>query len=256
MIKKNTSEDKLKKGNQYYDRFSGVLGKYYNLRSLAMSYHEEFQNVVKETLARFADNHPKLQELKVLEIGTGTGITSIRILEANSRIKLITVDVDEKLIEKAKQVLVGFDGRIEFIHKDILSVLQVMNDRSIDAMASALTIHNFPTDYRNQMMKELARVLKEEGLFVNADKYAFDDPEAHVNSLKEQIDSFDIFDKMDIPEVDILALKQGWIKHYQDDEKTKITEQEQIKMLEELGFKDIKVIFRKSMEAVITAIKK
>ena len=146
--------------------------------------------------------------------------------------------------------------RIEFINKDILSALQAMESESIDVMASALTIHNFSTEYREQMMQELTRVLKSGGLFVNADKYAHEDIEAHQKSLKEQIDSFDIFDNMDVPEVDMPTLKQGWIKHYEDDEKTKITEPEQIKMLADLGFKDIRVIFRESMEAVITATKK
>lgn len=244
------------KDNKHYDRFSGVLGKYYNLRSLAMSYHEKFQDTVKETLASFARAHSELPELKVLEAGTGTGLTSVRILEADPRIKLTTVDADGNLMEKAKQVLFDMEKRIEFINKDILSALQVMEGGSIDAIASALTIHNFPTEYREQVMKEFSRILKSGGLFVNADKYAFDDIEAHKKSLKEQIDSFDMFDTMNIPEVDIPTLKQGWIKHYQDDEKTKITENEQIKMLEDLGFKDIKVIFRESMEATITATKK
>jgi tRNA (cmo5U34)-methyltransferase len=252
----NNNEQEKTKVSQYYDRFSGVLGKYYNLRSLAMSYHEKFQDTVKETLTTYAKEHPELTEIKVLEVGTGTGLTSVRVLESDPRVKLTTVDADGNLMEKAKQVLADMAERIEFINKDILSALQAMESESIDAMASALTIHNFPTEYREQMMKELARVLKSGGLFVNADKYAYDDIEAHKKSLKEQIDSFDMFDSMNIPEVDIPALKQGWIKHYQDDEKTKITENEQIKMLEDLGFKDIEIIFRESMEATITAIKK
>ncbi|MEI7498614.1 MAG: class I SAM-dependent methyltransferase [Candidatus Falkowbacteria bacterium] len=221
-----------------------------------MSYHEKFQDSVKETLTTFANEHPELKELKVLEVGTGTGLTSIRALEADPRIKLVTVDADGNLMAKAKEVLADMAERIEFINKDILSALQAMESESIDVMASALTIHNFSTEYREQMMQELTRVLKSGGLFVNADKYAHEDIEAHQKSLKEQIDSFDIFDNMDVPEVDMPTLKQGWIKHYEDDEKTKITEPEQIKMLADLGFKDIRVIFRESMEAVITATKK
>jgi tRNA (cmo5U34)-methyltransferase len=252
----NISKLDKEKVSPDYDRYSGVLGKHYNLISQVMSYHERFQNTVKETLATYTKEHPELAEIKVLEVGTGTGLTSVRVLEADPRVKLTTVDADGNLMEKAKQVLADMTERIEFINKDILSALQAMASESIDAMASALTIHNFPTEYREQMMRELARVLKSGGLFVNADKYAFDDLEAHKKSLKEQIDSFDMFDKMDVPEVDIPTLKQGWIKHYQDDERTKITENEQIKMLEDLGFKDIKVIFRESMEATITAIKK
>ena len=248
-------ESEPKKDSQYYDRFSGVLGKYYNLRSLAMSYHEKFQDTVKEAIAKFATEHPEATELKVLEIGTGTGLTSIRVLEADPRIKLTTVDADGNLMEKAKQALADMPDRIEFINKDILSALKEMQDSSVDAMASALTIHNFPAEYRNQVMAELARVIKSGGLFVNADKYALEDPEAHAKSLKEQIDSFDIFDKMNLPEVDIPKLKQGWIGHYEDDEKTKMGEKEQIEMMEKLGFKDIRVVFRESMEATITATK-
>ncbi len=243
------------KSREHDGRFKGVLGEYYNLRSRAMSYHERFQDTVKTTLADYAHEHADLSEVRVLEVGTGTGLTTIRILDADPRIKVVTVDADGNLMDKAKLVLSDKAERIEFIHKDILSALQAMGDESIDAMASALTIHNFPPEYRKLVIKELARVLKRGGLFVNADKYAFDDPDAHARSLKEQIDSFDMFDTMDIPEVDIPALKKGWIQHYQDDERTKITESEQIEMLKELGFKDIEVIFRESMEAVITAIK-
>jgi ubiquinone/menaquinone biosynthesis C-methylase UbiE len=244
------------KNDSYYDRFSGVLGKYYNLRALAMPYHEKFQDKVKELLSGYAKSHPEPAELKVLEIGTGTGSTSIRILESDPRIKLITVDPDKNLIEKAKQILADMSDRVEFINADILSILKKMPACSVNAMASALTIHNFPTEYREEVMKELARVLAEGGLFVNADKYALDNPKEHAKSLKEQIDSFEMFDSMNIPEVDIPNLKQGWIKHYQDDERTKISESEQIVMLQKLGFKDIKLEFRESMEAVISAIKK
>lgn len=252
----NNQEQGSVNENRYYDRFSGVLGEYYNLRSLAMSYHEQFQDTVKDTLIQFAEEHPELSELKVLEVGTGTGLTSVRVLEADPRIKLTTIDADGNLMEKAKQVLEDVADRIEFINQDILSALQAMADESIDAMASALTIHNFPPEYREEMMKELTRVLKSGGLFVNADKYALDDLEAHKQSLQEQIDSFDIFDTMNVPGVDLPKLKQDWIQHYEDDEKTKITQSEQIKMLEELGFENIRVIFRESMEATITAIKK
>ncbi|MSR85748.1 class I SAM-dependent methyltransferase [Candidatus Uhrbacteria bacterium] len=242
--------------SRYDQRFAGVLGEHYDLRARVMPYHEQFQDTVKDTLADFAKKHPEASILKVLEVGCGTGQTSIRILEADPRIKVVSVDTDEKLMEKAKKVLADMADRIEFIHQDILSVLTAMPDQSMDAMASGLTIHNFTTEYRLEVMKEVARVLKSGGLFVNADKYAFDDPEAHAKSLKEQIDSFEMFDTMHIPGLDIPKLKKGWVEHYQEDEKTKITESEQIKMLEDLGFKDIKVIFRESMEAVITATKK
>lgn len=241
-----------KKEEQNYDaRFAGVLGQDYNLRPLSMPYHEKFQNTVKDSLKEFAEKHKEENELKVLEAGCGTGLTTIRILEADSRIKVVAVDNEEKTIAQARQALEDLKGRIEFRQGDILSVLKDVESESIDAFASALTIHNFPSEYREEVLEEVARVLKKRGLFVNADKYALDDPEAHAKSLQEQIKSFDIYDGIGRSDV-----KEAWTKHYHQDENTKITEKEQIALLEKLGFENIEIIFRESMEAVIRAIKK
>ena len=232
-------------------RFSNVLGADYNLRSLSMSYHEKFQDIIKNSLKRFAEENQEAYELNVLEAGCGTGITTIRVLEADPRIKVIAVDNEEKTIKQAQQALKDFENRIDFRQGDILAVLKNIEDASIDAFASALTIHNFPDDYRKKVFHEVSRVLKTKGLFINADKYAMDDPEAHSKSLQEQINSFDIYDTIGRSDI-----KKAWTEHYKQDEYTKITEKEQIKMLEDLGFENIKVVFRESMEAVIKANKK
>lgn len=239
----------IKKG-EYDARFSGVLGSDYGLRYLAMPYNDEFQGTIKDTLkTHFADKPDS--EFNVVEAGCGTGITTIRILDADPRIKIVAIDNEKKMIEQAEQTLADLKDRVKFVEADILSVLEETVDASVDAFSSCLTIHNFPAEYREKVIGEVARVLKSGGIFINADKYAFDDLEAHLRSLDEQIQSFDVFDTIGRPDV-----KEAWTKHYHQDENTKITESEQIKILEDLGFEDIKVIFRKSMEAVITARKK
>ena len=50
-------------------------------------------------------------------------------------------------------------------------------------------------------------------------------------------------------------LKQEWTKHYQEDEARKITEAEQVRVLEELGFHNISIQHRIEMEAIVTAIR-
>ena len=57
------------------------LNCHYKLISQVMSYHERFQNTVTETLTKFAGEHPELTEIKVLEVGTGTGLTSSSLFQ-------------------------------------------------------------------------------------------------------------------------------------------------------------------------------
>ena len=242
---------KEKKLSNYDARFSNVLGEDYNLRPLSMPYHEKFQDTLKDSLSEFAKQHKDKLELRVLEAGCGTGLTTIRILEADPRIKVVAIDNEEKTINQAQQALEDYKNRIDFKKGDILVELKNIKDDSIDAFASALTIHNFPNEYREKVFYEIARVLKTKGLFINADKYALYDSYSHSKSLQEQIDSFDVYDSIGRSDI-----KKAWTEHYIQDEKTKITEREQIKIIENLGFENIKVIFRESMEAVIKANKK
>lgn len=239
------------KGDNYDARFSGVLGADYNLCALSIPHYYELQNTVKNVLKDFFAARNDLKEINVLEAGSGTGLTTVRILDADPRIKVMAVDNEEKTIRQAEQTLKDLKDRIEFVHKDILSALLEVKDNSLDAFASAFAIHNFTDEYREKVFKEIARVLKGGGLFVNADKYALDDKNAHLESLEKQIKSLDVYDSINRPDV-----KEGWIKHYYEDEKVKITEGEQKKILLDLGFENIKVIFRKGMEATIMAIKK
>lgn len=237
----------------YFKRFRVLGNRDYELRYLAMDYAQEFQQTIRIALKNIAYELPDAKELRVLEAGSGSGITTLEILEADPRIKVIACDNEPKMMEQAKLVLSDLSERIEFMEGDILSTLKNIESESLDAFASALTVHNFLDAYRMEVFQEITRALKKGGLFVNADKYAFDDLNKHLNSLDEQIKSFDVFDHPDINRPDV---KKGWTEHYHQDELTKITEGEQIKILEDLGYEDIKVVFRQSMEATITARKK
>ena len=99
-------------------------------------------------------------------------------------------------------------------------------------------------------MTEIYRVLKSGGLFINADKYAYDGEKEHTKHSQWQLQQFEIFDKINRPD-----LKNAWTKHYLDDEKPEIRMQEGEfrEILNSLGFIEIEKIYRKHMEAVIVA---
>ncbi len=234
----------------YNSRFSGEIGKEYRLFKESVPWHDEFQNTIKTALSKYTNLYPNKKEFKVLEAGTGTGYTTIRILDADPRIRVIAIDNEEETLKQAKEILNDKSDRIEFKRTDILSELQNLPDESIDSFTSAYLLHNIPHDDRKKIFKEIYRVLKKEGIFINADKIARDDEEKHKQDLENQIKAFDIYDKMGMPNI-----KEEWTEHYYEDEANKITEGELKNILRELGFSNVNRIFRKGMEATIIANK-
>lgn len=240
------NEEQNKEQINYSDRFSGILGSDYNLFEKSVPWHEELQNTIKETIKDYCLEDKNARIFKAVDAGCGTGITTVRILDADKRINVVAIDNEEKTLKQAEEALNDLANRIEFVKNDILSALEKIEDNSKDIFASAYVIHNLPVDYRMKVFKEITRVLKSRGLFINADKYAKDDEKEQKQDLEEQIKDFDVYEKINRHDI-----KEEWTKHYYEDEKIKITEGEQKLILNELGFENIKTIFRKRMEAII-----
>ena len=235
----------------YLNRFdNNELGEEYSLFALSVPHHAEFQNTITRTLAEFCSSVNR-QQIKVLEIGTGNGITTARILDSDSRITVTTIDNSKVMLEQARQVFADTSERVRFVENDALSALNKIQDASFDCFASAYTLHNLPESYRNKIFAEINIVLKPDSLFINADKIATDEPKLHLQTLRDQIERFQIYTFPDINRPDI---QQAWTKHYIEDELTILTEQSHLEILKRLGF-EAQVIFRKDMEAVITGYK-
>ena len=235
-------------------RFSGKIGEEYELFKLACPYFQELE----ETLGRiireqFQDK--SFEEIKVLEIGCGSGYTTLIILNSNNRTRIVAVDNESVMIEQAKEILNEFveNNRVELIEGDALEFLKKQDSDSFEVFASGFTLHNFTKNYRKKVIKEIYRVLKPEGIFVNADKYAIDDESKHKQSLNWQLQQFKIeYSKINRPD-----LIKEWISHYLEDNKPEVImkESESIKSMSKIGFRDIKIVFRKQMEAVLFAEK-
>jgi tRNA (cmo5U34)-methyltransferase len=231
------------------DRFANILGEEYNLFNKAVPHHDEFQSKVGEIIKNYSSSL-KTEDISVVEGGCGTGITTTRILEADKRIKVIGIDNEEKTIKQARAILEEYGDRVDLKKEDLLTALKSLSDKSVDVFASVWVIHNLAPEYRTQLFPEIARVLKIGGLFINGDKYARNEANLHASDLENQIKAFDIFDTLGRSD-----LKQEWTEHYHEDEKIKITENEQRTILQNLGFNDIQVQYRKGMEAIVTALR-
>lgn len=229
-------------------RFAGVLGKDYELFQLAVAHNfqEDAERFLKEFTSKIGGN----KKITILEGGTGTGITTAHILEADPRTYVISVDNEEATLNQAKENLKEDGSRIKFVHKDLLEFIKELKNDSMDAFVSAYTIHNFTPEYRKELFPEIFRVLRKGGLFLNADKYGYEDPAEHKKYFDKQIKAFDVYDSINRSD-----FKKAWVEHYTEDEEVKITAEEQFKILSNIGFENPEMPFRKNMEAIIIAKK-
>lgn len=256
------------KDDAYDARFAEILGgEEYDDLLIALEFYNEFQNQTGKTLKEYIINNCEGQEsVRVLEAGPGTGITTLELLKADPRVKVVSVDNEPKMLDAVKGRFAKIDelkDRVEFVMADILHFLESCEDESFDAFASVYTLHNFTPDFRRKVIGLIAKKLKKGGIFINGDKYAESD-EAHAADLANEIKSFDKFETAaaeaekagDEERANHLrTLKREWTAHTMDDNHNKITVEEQNEMFAELGFKDVEWGKRFDLVVTVKAIK-
>lgn len=234
-------------------RFKGQLSDNYDLFSKVSLHEDEIQETVSTALKKYFSDKNQ-EEIKVLELGSGTGLTTSMILEADRRTRVTAVDNEESMFSQIKEKLKSEieSGRVIPINEDCVEYLKSLEPDTFDAFASAWTLHNFHKDYRKSVLQEIYRVLKKGGIFINADKYALDDPGEQKKESEEHIARFAEFERLGRPD-----LKEKWTQHYLEDEKPEIImiEGEAKVQMKEIGFTNIEVPYRKSINATITAEK-
>ncbi len=107
-------------------------------------------------------------EVEVLDLGAGTGLLSAFVAYNFPRARITMLDVsDEMLAQARKRFELGGD-RFRFVVSDYADVPL---DGSYDAVVSALSIHHLADARKAVLFGRIHGVLKESGVFVNADQF-------------------------------------------------------------------------------------
>lgn len=240
-------------GVPYDALFSGAIGQEYDSLKLINPLAAELSCLVgAEVGSIYADTQ---EDIDVVEIGGGTGITTLALLAAKDSINVFSIDNEPAMQNQAKQNLRQWSdaGRLTFSGDDALAALAGLADGSVDAVASAYTLHNFSGHYRRAVLAEIFRVLKPKGYFVNGDRYALDDIDQHTRLIQHEVSHY-FRVLVDLQKLEVL---EHWIVHMFSDESENhvMRESAAINHLQELGFVAIKLSHRNQVNALLTACK-
>jgi tRNA (cmo5U34)-methyltransferase len=107
---------------------------------------------------------------RILDLGTGTGVTARRVLEHHPRARLVGIDENSDMLEAARRILpAGADLRVARLEDALPS-------GPFDLVVSALAIHHLDATGKADLFRRVAAILGTGGRFVVGDLIVPDDP--------------------------------------------------------------------------------
>ena len=127
-------------------------------------------------LAEMAEEIPGYQELqeavvaatagvraaRVLELGTGTGETAMRVRANHPGADWVGIDASEPMLARARERLSGADLRLQRLEDEL-------PPGPFDLVVSALAVHHLDGPGKRDLFLRIARVLRPDGVFVLGD---------------------------------------------------------------------------------------
>jgi tRNA (cmo5U34)-methyltransferase len=142
--------------------------------------YQEYDGLIRKLIPRYNEMHrlvigslnfPTNSKLKILDLGIGTGQTTLEVLQKFPNAQIDGVDLSEKMILQAKIRLKDHLDRARFFQEDILKVKLI---HKYDAVISVLCIHHLDSKQKKEFFPKVFNCLKEGGIFVIADIIKFD----------------------------------------------------------------------------------
>ncbi len=114
------------------------------------------------------------EEIRVLDLGAGTGLLSEMVAGRFPRSRVTLVDLSVEMLRMARRRFAGDSGRFEFRFMDHA---RKPLPRGYDLVVSALSIHHLTHGDKKELFEKVHGSLVNGGRFVNADQVLGETPE-------------------------------------------------------------------------------
>lgn len=204
--------------------------------------HEHIQETLASVLSEALQDNSRL-----IEVGTGTGYTTLKVLKELPDSRILAVDTSKKRLDRARYRLKGKDERIVFANKDFTEMSAEKEEELVDGIFTAFALHNLPLVQRIDVLRKAYSLLRPGGIFVDADKHGFSDNDKNNLMFNQQLDRI----RQNFPNGELAQL---WTDHYKKDFEIDQSREDYTNLLGEIGF-STEVVLESGLEVVIKATK-
>jgi tRNA (cmo5U34)-methyltransferase len=106
-------------------------------------------------------------EIRVLDLGAGTGLFSEHILQKFPHATFVLYDVASEMLDVARDRFKRQKDRFQFVVDDYRNIRRI---ESVDLVISSLSIHHLDDEDKKDLFGGIYHVLKNSGAFINIDQ--------------------------------------------------------------------------------------
>ena len=186
--------------------------------------------------------------ISILDLGCGDGILTHHILELNPSISATLIDASEDMLSKAEERLNGFKN-VHFINasfQDIMGTSHLLN--KYDLIISSLAIHHLDTNGKSGLFKLIFERLNQPGYFINIDTML--SPSHTVEQWYMRLWEDWVKEKKISVGIDGDIFNDITRRYKDADENKPDTLDNQLKILREIGFKEVDCYYKYGIFAI------
>ena len=184
----------------------------------------------KETAMQF----PRMKEMRLLDLGCGTGLELDELFRRMPDMKVTGVDLSGKMLDRLRRK--HADRDMTLIQGDYFDV--PLDDAAFDAAVAVQTMHHFRDAEKIRLFRKILRSLRPGGLYIQTDYTATD--EAEERAMLAEADRL------------LAGQKEDGLYHID----IPFTVEHELRLLKEAGFSDVEMVWRTTNTAVIRAKKR
>jgi len=171
--------------------------------------------------------------IRIIDLGCGTGSIAKKLADKFPNSKIVCLDIASKMIEIAKYKLQDYKNT-EFIVGDFS---KIDFHEQFDVVVSSLALHHIQTDNeKKEFYTRIYSILTNSGQFINADVVLATTDYQQAINMSRWIDYMN-------KSVSMEEILNKWIPgHKTEDRPSKLMDQ--LKWLEDIGFKNIDVLWK------------